>query len=353
MRKSRLTFSIILLSVLTSCSTIETTTSTISSENPDNKISSTTSESTKNDEIISSSTKELKQEPVISPDDLFISEFYNINYKNNVYTVANSNNNKAVELYNPSDKPLDLSKYTLKWYTNGDTNPKGQITLSGTLNPKTCYTIGNKYALDFVKENCDIETELYIGAKTALGLYKDDVLIDQFGEIGKSFITNDDYVINGVVAACDVHNVKRKDGDRASNIFVDANWIVAFDSDASTLGIHEDDVTNATNSKDTNAIEYFHQFIKDNYTNDTGYSEEKINFIKEKDNYTFEYKISYNEELIAEDGTIDYKSIKENFYGNFYLTIEITMKDKNGNILYKSNDQDIDSYGYILLVCED
>jgi hypothetical protein len=150
--------------------------------------------------------------------------------------------------------PLDLSKYELKWYTNGDTTPKGGIKLTGTLNPKTCYTIANKYALPFIKENCDLETDLYIGAKTALGLYKDDVLIDQFGEIGRSFTTNDDYVINGVVAACDVHNVKRKDNDRASNIFVDTNWIVSFDSDGSTLGIHEDDVTNASNSLNTSII---------------------------------------------------------------------------------------------------
>ena len=172
-----------------------------------------------------------------------------------------------------------------------------------------------------------------------------------FGVIGKGYDSNYEYVINGVEAACETHNVKRKDGDRASSVFVDTNWIVSFDKDGSSLGIHEDDKTNNTIAKaDENVVELFDEFVQTNYYCEDDYSEEKINFIKEYKGYNFEYEFLYNGELIAKDGAIDYKAIDERFGGYIYLTLVITMKDSAGKVLYKSNDDDSNSYGFIYIV---
>ena len=46
--------------------------------------------------------------------DLFFSEY-----------VEGSSQNKAIEVYNPTDAPIDLSNYTIERYSNGATNNSG------------------------------------------------------------------------------------------------------------------------------------------------------------------------------------------------------------------------------------
>lgn len=55
--------------------------------------------------------------------ELFISEY-----------VEGSNNNKALEIYNPTNQDVDLSDYQLSRYSNGGTSPN-YVGLSGTLAP--------------------------------------------------------------------------------------------------------------------------------------------------------------------------------------------------------------------------
>lgn len=55
---------------------------------------------------------------------LFISEY-----------VEGSGNNKAIEVYNPTDQPVDLSGYQLVRYSNGGTTPNA-VQLGGILQPK-------------------------------------------------------------------------------------------------------------------------------------------------------------------------------------------------------------------------
>ena len=62
--------------------------------------------------------------------DLFFSEY-----------VEGSGNNKALEIYNPTNQTIDLSKYSVARYSNGSAvYTEGGITqLTGTLAPyKTC-----------------------------------------------------------------------------------------------------------------------------------------------------------------------------------------------------------------------
>ena len=62
--------------------------------------------------------------------DLFISEY-----------VEGSYNNKAIELYNPTNEAIDLSKYSLSRWSNGSTTPLNTI-LSGTIEANDAFVIG-------------------------------------------------------------------------------------------------------------------------------------------------------------------------------------------------------------------
>jgi len=61
--------------------------------------------------------------------DLFISEY-----------VEGSGNNKALELYNPTNEPIDLSNYQTVRYSNGGFVPYA-IGLEGTIQPKSTFVI--------------------------------------------------------------------------------------------------------------------------------------------------------------------------------------------------------------------
>tara|TARA_B100000900_G_scaffold112567_2_gene94130 strand:- start:4435 stop:5400 length:966 start_codon:yes stop_codon:yes gene_type:complete len=62
--------------------------------------------------------------------ELFISEYVEGNF-----------NNKAIELYNPTNEAIDLSKYSLSRWSNGSTTPLNTI-LSGTIDAKDAFVIG-------------------------------------------------------------------------------------------------------------------------------------------------------------------------------------------------------------------
>lgn len=61
--------------------------------------------------------------------DLFISEY-----------VEGSGNNKALEIYNPTNSPIDLSGYQVVRYSNGGTTPNA-VALAGTIQPYDVYVI--------------------------------------------------------------------------------------------------------------------------------------------------------------------------------------------------------------------
>jgi hypothetical protein len=62
--------------------------------------------------------------------DLFISEY-----------VEGTFNNKAIELYNPTNEDIDLSNYSLSRWSNGGTTPLNTV-LSGSIQAKSAYVIG-------------------------------------------------------------------------------------------------------------------------------------------------------------------------------------------------------------------
>jgi len=64
--------------------------------------------------------------------EIFISEY-----------IEGWSNNKAIELYNPTDEEIDLSNYRLYRYSNGSTSADEtkQIDLEGIMPPISCYVI--------------------------------------------------------------------------------------------------------------------------------------------------------------------------------------------------------------------
>lgn len=130
--------------------------------------------------------------------DLIISEY-----------VEGWSNNKALELYNPTDAPIDLSNYRITRYSNGNTPPIATdqwfVILSGTLMPyKTkVFVIDQRNpegsgqdapvwdalqarADTFVCPEYEESYALYFNGDDAVVLEKlDDSMVDIFGKIGE------------------------------------------------------------------------------------------------------------------------------------------------------------------------
>ena len=125
--------------------------------------------------------------------ELFISEY-----------VEGSSNNKAIEIYNPTSAAVDLGAYKVVRYANGDGNADGsdgsdEMTLSGSLSPYSTWIITNSDT-NSTNEFGYIEIELYnmadqlapeypsplyMNGNDAIGLIKDNELIDIVGKIGE------------------------------------------------------------------------------------------------------------------------------------------------------------------------
>ena len=140
--------------------------------------------------------------------DLFISEY-----------VEGWGNNKALEIYNPTDNPIDLSDYIIVRYSNGSmfATPEYAVQLIGTIQPKDVYVavldkrdpLGTGQeaqvwdelqarADGFYCPVYDISKPLYFNGNDALVLAKgvvsdpeNAVAVDVFGKIGEDPATGD------------------------------------------------------------------------------------------------------------------------------------------------------------------
>jgi len=107
-------------------------------------------------------------------DDLFFSEY-----------IEGSSNNKSIELYNGTGNPIDLSGYSIKLFSNGSSTASSTLSLSGTINNEGTYVISNSSANTTILAITDVTSGVAnFNGDDALGLYKNDVLIDRFGQIG-------------------------------------------------------------------------------------------------------------------------------------------------------------------------
>ena len=106
--------------------------------------------------------------------DLFISEY-----------IEGSSNNKAIEIYNGTGSPVNLSGYNLKVYVNDATTPGSAINLSGTLNPGEVYVVVNPSANATILAAADMTSgSLSHNGNDAIGLFEETTLIDIVGTTG-------------------------------------------------------------------------------------------------------------------------------------------------------------------------
>lgn len=183
--------------------------------------------------------------------DLFISEY-----------VEGWSNNKAIELYNPTANPIDLSAYRLERYSNGSTTAQNnqRLDLSGTIEPYDVFVIViDKRDPDGTGQEAPVWDELqavadafecpiydennamYFNGNDALVLRKinGNQVIDTFGKIGEDPGNPTDgggwnnvppsfaWSLNGEIAWTTDHNMIRK----STVLSGDINPIDAFNTE--------------------------------------------------------------------------------------------------------------------------
>jgi hypothetical protein len=132
--------------------------------------------------------------------DLFISEY-----------VEGTGNNKALELYNPTNSAIDLSDYKLVRYSNGGTTPYA-VNLGGTIQAKSTYVVvldkrdpngtGFEQPVDsalmfkadtFLCPVYEVNRMMYFNGNDAVSLEKisSGAVIDLFGFVGPPMTSDD------------------------------------------------------------------------------------------------------------------------------------------------------------------
>lgn len=100
--------------------------------------------------------------------------------------IEGSGNNKALEILNATGSPVNLSNYSIKRQTNGAGAWSSGLTLSGTLNTGSKFTIVNNLMASscFPTSSANLSTtapELTFNGNDPVGLFKNGVLIDIIG----------------------------------------------------------------------------------------------------------------------------------------------------------------------------
>jgi hypothetical protein len=139
-------------------------------------------------------------------EDLFFSEY-----------IEGSSSNKALEIFNGTGAPVDLSIYTAK-LANSASAWGSPFALTGILAHNDVFVITNSSAaLPEIISNSDMTSTLtYFNGDDAVGLFKNDVLIDIIGTIGTDPGTA--WPVAGVANATAEHTLIRKPTVAQGNI---------------------------------------------------------------------------------------------------------------------------------------
>lgn len=113
-----------------------------------------------------------------TPDDLIISEY-----------IEGSSHNKALELYNPTDAPIDLEAggYRVQMYFNGSSSAGRTINLAGVVPAGGTFVLGNGNAEPGVtdrSDQLDNSTSWYNGDDAVVLRKGADEVVDSLGQVG-------------------------------------------------------------------------------------------------------------------------------------------------------------------------
>lgn len=99
--------------------------------------------------------------------------------------VEGSSNNKAVEIFNPTGSPVDLSGYSIRMYFNGSSASTLSVPLAGTVAASEAFVLVNGSASDALKAFGDqITSGNWFNGDDVIALFKGDTAVDVFGQIG-------------------------------------------------------------------------------------------------------------------------------------------------------------------------
>ena len=107
--------------------------------------------------------------------DLLISEY-----------VEGSSFNKAVEIYNGTGSPVDLSTYTLELYSNGSPTPSQSVALSGTVADGEVFVVAHASADPAILAETDLQNSSVanFNGDDGIALRNGGALVDSFGQQG-------------------------------------------------------------------------------------------------------------------------------------------------------------------------
>lgn len=112
--------------------------------------------------------------------DLFFSEY--------LEGTDGSEINRAIEIYNGTGAPVDLSGYRLELYSNGAASPTATAVLSGTLLAGDVFVAAHGSATQYILDQADLTNSLVINFNGddafALRKISTDLFTDVIGQIG-------------------------------------------------------------------------------------------------------------------------------------------------------------------------
>ena len=100
--------------------------------------------------------------------------------------IEGATSNKAIELYNISSEPVDLSKYKIGLFYDGSETVSETITLNGVLNPSSTYVISHTGSSAEILSKADLTTDKlnFNGNDIVTLMFYNDEVVDSLGTIG-------------------------------------------------------------------------------------------------------------------------------------------------------------------------
>ncbi|MCU4176942.1 DUF5689 domain-containing protein [Carboxylicivirga sp. N1Y90] len=163
--------------------------------------------------------------------DLFFSEY-----------IEGGSNNKYLEIFNGTGAEVDLADYAIKVASNGKQFSEVDfVTLSGKLPNGANFVIANSGATltlpDGKTASVEFSTATYFNGDDALGLFKNETLIDIFGVVGED--PGSGWEIDGTADATKDHTLIRKSTvQNPATTWNTSEWEIKDKDDVSNIGSH-------------------------------------------------------------------------------------------------------------------
>ncbi|MFA5735824.1 MAG: endonuclease, partial [Bacilli bacterium] len=169
-------------------------------------------------------------QPIATTNDLFFSEY-----------IEGSSYNKALEIYNGTGEEKSLTSYSVHLFSNGATSPVTTLNLTGNIQNNDVYVISYSSAdlVDITSQSDITSGVTNFNGDDAIGLYKNDILIDLIGVIGSdpgSAWTGT--ASNGAGSTVDKTLRRTETVSEPNTVFTWSEWEVYANDTTSDIGLH-------------------------------------------------------------------------------------------------------------------